>query len=263
MEIVNWNKETRQAYVGTLLYSLFGILVSILSPFVFIGRVSRILSVSGPSTAGVMYSIFEVIVIVGYIVFFLAIKDLKNITEDEEKSAFGKIYLSIIFDIIGAFLGVFHLRIVSGILGILACIFLISAYSSLKESKNISSLSPKAASGFSLLFAAEILILVSICIGWIPFIKVVGSVLKAISWLLVLIGWKKVASPVQISGEESIKEKPVFDIVKEVLAESVDEAKYVATEAIEKSKIIAEELETKTKEAKENIKERLENKKEQ
>lgn len=258
MDTNNWNKETRQAYIGTLLYSLFGIVAAILTPFAFIGRIARSLSTGGIGPAGVMYSISEVIIIFGYLIFFMAIKDLRNMTENEEKRAFNNIYLSIIFDIIGALFGVFHLRIISGILGLLACIFLITAYSSLKGSNSISLMSSSATSGFSLLFAAEILILVSICIGWIPVIKVIGSILKALSWLLVLIGWNKVARPVPSSEGGPSPDIPVSSSMKEVLAETVKEAKTFAREAVVKGKIIADEVEIKSKEAKENIKKRLE-----
>lgn len=264
MEIQRWNKETRQAYVGTLLYSLLGILAAILTPFVRLGNTAKALAAisgdsygSGSSGAGIALSIIEIAIIFGYIIFFLAIKDLKSLTEGEEQKAFKRVYLSIIFDIIAAIFGIFHLGILCGILGLVSCFLLISAYSTLKSSRKISEFSTAATSGFSLLFTAEILILVAICIGWIPIIKIIGSILKAIAWLLVLLGWRKVAKLVEVPGEGPIVEQPMLDTFKEVISESLVEAKEVAKDAAEKGKIIADEVGNKAKEASESIKERI------
>ena len=230
MEIKKWNDETRQAYVGTLLYSLLGIAAAILTPFVFVGKLA-FLAGSGTGFAGALYSIVEVGIIVGYIIFFLAVKDLRNITEGNEKKAFGRVFLSIIFDIAAAILGVFHVGFICGVLSLVSCLLLISAYSSLKVSRRIGDMSPSAAAGFGLLFTAEILIIVAICLGWIPVIKVISTILKAIAWLLVLIGWKKVAEPVAVSGDEAVAKESVIEVVKDVFKESLEEAKEVAVDA--------------------------------
>ncbi|MBR1434237.1 MAG: hypothetical protein IJ584_03895, partial [Bacteroidales bacterium] len=170
MDIIGWNKETRQAYVGTLIYSLIGVLVSILTPFAAIsGFVKTAAKLSGDNIGGsgglgVLLALLEICIIVGYIMFYLAVKDLKNITDGEERNAFNKIKTSIILDIVAAFFAILHLglfgRLVCGILGIVSCIILLGAYSSLKSSKALSNLSPSAVSGFNLLFTAEVLILV-------------------------------------------------------------------------------------------------------
>lgn len=263
MNLENWNKETRQAYVGTLFYSLFGVLAAILTPFVKVGNAVRFMSeYSGfSSSAGIgsrmLLSLVEIAIIIGYIVFYLAIKDLRKLSEGEVKKSFDKIYVSILFDILGAFFGMLHLRVLSGVMAIVACVLLLVAYSSLKLSKEIYEMSPAAASGFSLLFTAEILILVAICIGWIPLVKVIGSLLKVIAWILVLLGWKKVATSVEIPGEESMPEKPLFVSVKEVLSDSYVEAKEVAKDVVKASKIVADEVGAKAKEAGANIKERI------
>lgn len=261
MDIVRWNKETRQAFVGTLLYSFLGIIAAILTPIVSVGTLAKAFSSSGSASTGggaVLLTIVETFIIVGYIIFFLAIRDLKKITEEEERSAFKKIYLSIFFDIIAAFFGVLHLGIIGGIFGFISCLLLIRAYSRLKSSGVISEMSPSALSGFRLLFTAEVLILIAICIGWIPVIKIVGGILKAIAWILVLFGWKKVAKPVTVPGDEaSVAEKPILETMKEVLSESATEAKEVAKEVAEKAKIVKDEVGQKAKEAKEDIKEQF------
>lgn len=263
MNIYNWNKETRQAYIGTLLYSLLGVLASILTPFVKVGLFANALSASAGESvpfgngASILLTLVELGIIVGYIVFFLAIKDLRRITEGEDLRAFKRVYQSIILDIIAAFLSIIHLGSLSGVFGLVSCFLLISAYSTLKSSRVLSDMSGSAVSGFSLLFTAEILILVGIVIGWIPLIKVIGGCLKAIAWVLVLFGWKKVARPVLAPNEAPQEEKPVFEAVKEVLSESVMEAKEVAKELADKTRIVVDEVTTKAKEASESIKEKL------
>lgn len=259
-----WNKETKQAYVGALLYSLLGVLASILRPFVNIGNLAKSLAAStgenfsGGSGASVILTILELGIVVGYIIFFLAIKDLKNNTEGEEQRGFKRIYQSIIFDVLAAVFVIFHLKFLAGILGIVSCLLLISAYSTLKSSRTIADMSTSASSGFSLLFTAEILVLIGILIGWIPIIKIVGGILGAIAWVLVLFGWKTVARPVLAPNEALQEEKPVFKAVKEVLSESVVEAKEVAKELAGKTRIVVDEVSGKVKEASENIKEKLE-----
>lgn len=262
MDIYSWNKETKQAYVGTLLYSLLGVLASILTPFVNVGRVARALSVyAGESTVGsgasFLLTLIELGIIVGYIVFFLAIKDLRKITEGEEQRAFRRVYQSIILDIVAAILSIIRWGFLSGILGLVSCFLLISAYSTLKSSRLLSEMSGSAVSGFSLLFTAEILILISIVIGWIPIIKVIGSCLKAIAWVLVLFGWQKAARPVMVANVIPQEGKPMFETVKEVFSESVVEAKDVAKELADKTRIVVDELSVNVKEASENIKEKL------
>ena len=114
MDLNIWNKETNQAYVGTLLYSLLGILAAILTPFV---GLEALAAFSGDSLgdeisiSGVILSIVETCIVLGYIVFLLAIKNLRNITDGEDQRAFKRLYLSIVFDIIAAVLGIFHLGI--------------------------------------------------------------------------------------------------------------------------------------------------------
>lgn len=263
MDIRIWNKETKQAFVGTLLYSLLGVLASLIKPIVSVGKMARSLSdmtgetYSGGTGASVFMTILELGIIAGYVIFFLAIKDLRNNTEGEEQRGFKRIYQSIIFDVIAAVSGIFHLKILGGIFALVACFLLISAYSTLKSSRVISDMSTSAASGFSLLFASEILILIGILIGWIPIIRIIGGILQAIAWLLVLFGWRKVARPVAVPGGAPEAEKPVFETMKEVLTDSVAEAKVVAKEVADKAKIVVGEVGTKAKEASENIKDKF------
>lgn len=264
MDIRIWNKETRQAYVGTLLYSLLGILAAILAP---IAGASALASFASGSSGGgfvaTLLILVELCIIAGYVIFFLAVKDLKNITEGEDQSAFGKVFLSIIFDILAAVFGMIPgVRWVGGILAIVSCVLLLMAYSSLKKSAAIGQLSPAATAGFGQLFTAEVLVAIAIVIGWIPLVGgFVGAILKVIAWVLVLLGWKKVATPVAVPGEAAAPEKSTLDTVKEVLAESAVEAKDVAKDVADKveDKVedLAEKVEEKAKEVHAELKEKI------
>ena len=261
MDIRIWNKETRQAYVGTLLYSLLGILAAILAPVAGVSALASFASgSSGGGFATVLLIIVELCIIVGYVIFFLAIKDLKNITEGEDQSAFGKVFLSIIFDILAAVFGMIPgVRWVGGILAIVSCVLLLMAYSSLKKSAAIGQLSPVATAGFGQLFTAEVLVAIAIVIGWIPLVGgIVGAILKVIAWVLVLLGWKKVATPVAVPGEAAAPEKSTLDTVKEVLAESAVEAKDVAKDVAGKAAVMAEDLSDKVEDKVEELSDKAE-----
>ena len=261
MDIRIWNKETRQAYVGTLLYSLLGILAAILAP---IAGASALASFASGSSGGgfvaTLLILVELCIIAGYVIFFLAVKDLKNITEGEDQSAFGNVFLSIIFDILAAVFGMIPgVRWVGGILAIVSCVLLLMAYSSLKNSATIGQLSPMAVAGFKQLFTAEVLVAAGIVIGWIPLVGgVVGGILKAVAWVLVLLGWKKVATPVAVPGEAAAPEKSTLDTVKEVLAESAVEAKDVAKDVADKAEDLAEKVSDKVEDLADKVEDKVE-----
>lgn len=262
MDIRIWNKETKQAYVGTMLYSILGIVAAILTPIAAIGAIASLTgAASGGGVVGVLLIITEIAIIFGYVIFFLAIKDLKKITEGEVQKAFNKIYLSIIFDILGAIFSILHIGIISGLLAIASCILLLLAYSSLKKSSVIAEISSNAADGFSRLFTAEVLSIIGAVIALIPVLGFVGSILKLIAWIMILLGWKKIAIPVEIPGEAPEAEKGMFETIKEVVSDSIveakDTAKDIAKDISAKSEIVIDEVSAKAKEAGESIKERI------
>ena len=259
MDIRIWNKETRQAYVGTLLYSLLGILAAILAPIAGIGAIASLAGESsGGGFASVLLVIVELCIIAGYVIFFLAVKDLKNNTEGEDQSAFNKVYLSIVFDIVAAVFGIFHIGIVSGICAIVSCVLLLMAYSSLKKSATIGQLSPAALGGFKQLFTAEVLVVVAVVIGWIPLVgNIAGAILKVIAWVMVMLGWKKVATPVAVPGEAAAPEKSTLDTVKEVLVESAAEAKIVAKDVAEKVEDLADKVEDKVEDLADKVEDKF------
>lgn len=236
MDAIRWNKETRKAYVGTLLYSLLGILASILTPIAAAGSLmSAVRGSSGGGFLGVLLVIVQLCVIAGYVMFFLAVKDLKEITEGEDQTAFKKVYLSIIFSVLASLFSIFHVPFVPGICSIVACILLILGYNALKKSAAIAAFSPAAAKGFKRLFTAEILIIIGVVVGWIPLIgDVIGAIISIIAWIMILLGWKAVATPVAVEGMAPEAEKPITKVIAETVSESIEEIKEDIKEKMEK-----------------------------
>lgn len=227
MDAIRWNKETRQAYVGTLLYSLLSILASILTPIAAAGSLMSFASgSSGGGFLGVLLIIVQLCVIAGYVMFFLAVKGLKEITEGEDQIAFKKVYVSIIFSVLASLFSIFHVPFMPGICSIVACILLILGYNALKKSAAIAAFSPAAAKGFKRLFTAEILIIIGVVIGWIPLIGgVIGAIISVIAWVMILLGWKAVATPVVVEGMAPEAEKPITQVIAETVSESIEEIK--------------------------------------
>ena len=96
-------------------------------------------------------------------------------------------------------------------------------------------------------------------IGWIPLVGgFVGAILKVIAWVLVLLGWKKVATPVAVPGEAAAPEKSTLDTVKEVLAESAVEAKDVAKDMAEKAEDLAEKVSDKVEDLADKVEDKVE-----
>lgn len=240
MNIASWNKETRQAYVGTLIYSIMGIVASLL------GIAAIFSALSGGGTLLTILTIVAYLsVIGGYVMFFLAIKDLKEITEGAEQAAFKKIFISIIFSVVAAFLSMiplsFVLRFIVGLCNIAAYILLLISYSALKRSEVIAGFSPEASHGFKTLFTAQLLLVIGVGINWIPVINFLGGILDIIAFILVILGWKKVATPIAEAGKAAEKQS-TMDMVKGAVIDSIDEVKDTAIEVAAKTKETAKEV---------------------
>ncbi|MBQ4388769.1 MAG: hypothetical protein II824_02190 [Bacteroidales bacterium] len=99
-------------------------------------------------------------------------------------------------------------------------------YNALKKSAAIAAFSPAAAKGFKRLFTAEILIIIGVVIGWIPLIGgVIGAIISVVAWVMILLGWKAVATPVVVEGMAPEAEKPITQVIAETVSESIEEIK--------------------------------------
>ena len=81
--------------------------------------------------------------------------------------------------------------ILKGIDLIVAFIFMLLAYSGLKKSETFA-----GKDGAKLLFTAMILGAVGALLRIIPLIGIIGSILLIIEFILTILGWKKIATPV-------------------------------------------------------------------
>ena len=224
MDITKWNKTSRNAYVGTLLYSLLGILASILGVILSIVVVA---SVIGNLSVGavivlILFIVTELAVLLGYIIFFVAIKNFKTIADEPDKSAFNLLWISVILTLVATILKFFVFSGLCGtlasLLGIASAVLMIIGLARLKNSAALAEFSAPAVAGFRQLFTAQILAVVGIVLGWIPVIgKVFAGILSILVFIFTILGWKKVATPV---GDVADAPKPFFENIKEVVVDS-------------------------------------------
>ena len=224
MDIAKWNKTSRNAYVGTLLYSLLGILATILAVILAVVLAA---SLFGKLEAGgvivlILFIITELAVLFGYLIFFVAIKNFKNITEGEDKSAFNLLWIAVICTLVSTVLGFFVLSSVCSVLvkllGIASAVLMIIGFAKLKSSATMAAFSAPAVAGFRQLFTAQILAIVAVVLGWIPFVGgIFSGILSILVFIFTILGWKKVATPV---GDQSEAPKPFFENIKEVVVDS-------------------------------------------
>lgn len=229
-----WNKRTSQAYAGTVIYALFGILVSIIGSLVALVTVSSALTgnMSSFSLSVVILALLQICVLAGYLMFFFGIKGLRDASAGEpDAPSFDKMYIAAILSLCGSFVSIFPIpvlsTIIAGCLKLAAVILLLIAYSNLKRSAALSAFSPAAAAGFGTLFTAELLSLIGSCISWIPLINFIGAIFAIVAFVLTFVGWKKVATPVVEAGAELQAPKSLVDLVKESVVESVEDTKAV------------------------------------
>ena len=180
---LNWKSTTKQIYTGVMLYSLCGMVAGLVGILAFLmggfwGTLSIILSIA---------------IIVGYIMYFLGLKNFKNVVKEPDAPVVNKLYTAVLLVIIGYIVAFIPLAggIIAGILNIIAFIMMLIAYNKLKKSPTFPELARK---GASMLFTAMILALVGAIFGIIPLVgAIIAGILNIISFIMVLLGWKKIA----------------------------------------------------------------------
>lgn len=192
MANIAWKTTTTQMYRGVLLYSLCGVLSSILEPCnTAASAVSFLNGGNGSSGLGTIITLLGIAILVGYVLFFLGLKDFRSAVNAADAPAVGKLYTAVILNIVGYLLKLIPLiGIVGGILNIVAFILALIGYSSLKSSATFPELARK---GASRLFIAMILSLVGTVLGWIPLIGIIGAIFNLIAFILTILGWKAIA----------------------------------------------------------------------
>lgn len=184
MENFTWKTTTKQIFTGVMLYSLCGLFDGFVDvmDFIFDGF------------WGVLSTILSLAIIVGYILYFIGLKNFKYVVKEPDAPVVNKIYKSVILVIIGCVVGFIPLigGFVSGILNIIAFIMMMIAYNKLRKSPTFPELARK---GASLLFTAMILSIIGAVFGIIPLVgAIIAAIFNIISFIMVLVGWKRIAA---------------------------------------------------------------------
>lgn len=191
MANITWKSTTAQMYRGVLVYSLCGVASSIASPIVTAHAVSSFVNNGSTGGSSVILTLLGVAILVGYVLFFLGLKDFRTVVNPADAPAVGKVYTAVILNIIGYVLKLIPIiSIIGGIINIVAFIIMLLGYSALKNSATFPE---RARKGASHLFVAMILSLVGTILAWIPLIGIIGSICNLVAFILTILGWKAIA----------------------------------------------------------------------
>ena len=176
--IKSWNNNTALIYKDVLIYSIAGICASLFSIIPMMGWLEKLCNV---------------LVIAGFAFFFVRIKNLAELSEGADAEALKKLTVGILCYFLGKMLT--NIPAAGFVLGPIATIvgfvFMFLAYNALSKSATF----PRP-EGMKLLKIALIIGIVGGVFSIIPIIKIVGGILYIAEFVLILLGWKKVAVPV-------------------------------------------------------------------
>lgn len=193
----SWKQTTENLYKAVLIYTVAGIASTV---FTFILAISATASViaafsSGEiSTSGFgLWSILNVVatvaIVYGYWNFIKSLDLFKGMVNPVDAPRIGSIRTATILSLVGVVLACIPIiRIVGGIINLIAWIMLLMAYSNLKDSVTF----PEGARrGASKIFVAMILGVIGWLVGWIPIVgSVIALILSIVAFFLIIMGWK-------------------------------------------------------------------------
>ncbi|MDR0756795.1 MAG: hypothetical protein LBF85_03005 [Tannerella sp.] len=191
-----WSKATAMIFNGILLYSIAGILHSIVDPIESIMSAANTFSpfagggnVPGADGLSNFLLLLTAAIIGGYVMYMLGLGRFAEILDAGDSAAVRKIRTGVILGMVGEVMTQFPLVgwLIGGIINIVAFILMMTGYSALKSSPTF----PAAArSGAGKLFASQILLIIGTLLGWIPFIGgVFEGILDLVAFILLLVGW--------------------------------------------------------------------------
>jgi hypothetical protein len=178
-----WKNETGKVFYGVLTYTVLSMLYSVLS------MVAMAQSLFG-GTPWYMY-LMPILIVGGYVFYFLGINNLAKELTGEDQNSFMKIRTAIILSIVGMLCAMIPLagKFIAAILNIVAIVFYLKAYSALRDSSTFPEMARK---GAGLLRTSMIINIISIVIGIIPIVGYIGKVLDIAVLILIIVGWSKV-----------------------------------------------------------------------
>ena len=174
-----WNRTTEAVYKNVMLYAIAGVCASLFAIIPLFGW---------------MVDICNMLVVAGFIAFFIRIKDLTALTEGADLESMKKLENGILIYVLALMLR--KVLAIGWILGpianIVSCVFMLMGYNALKKSETF-----PGKEGMKLLFIAMIVGIVGAILAIIPAIgAILGGICFIVEFVLVLLGWKKVAEPV-------------------------------------------------------------------
>jgi len=178
-KIQDWNRTTEAIYKNVLLFSIAGIVASLFGMIPLMGWLAK------P---------FNILVVAGYVAFYMRIKDLALLSDPNDSEAMNKLTKGVLLYLLGIILGEIKVIgwIACPILYIIAFIFMLLAYNALKKSETFA-----GRAGMNMLFIAMIIGLVGAIFAIIPLVgAIIAGILYIVEFVFVLLGWKKVAEPV-------------------------------------------------------------------
>jgi hypothetical protein len=143
----------------------------------------------------------EIIVLIGFVVFLIGLRNLKEMLDEDGKGAVGLIYVAAIIGAVGALIGLIPMvGIIASLALIAAFIVQLIGYLKLKNSNTIGEVGAK---GANLLVISMIVALIG---GVFRLIPAVGGIIGTIAGIVVLImvisGWRNIQKG--IIGEENV-----------------------------------------------------------
>lgn len=200
-----WSQKTKNIWIGVLLYAIGGIVYGIVAGLGSgLSAANDLMSAAGAGSVGgggfmnVLSYLVLAAVIVGYVLYILGLGGFREILDQKDADAIGRVRLGAILSAASYVWMLFGFwGWVSGILNIVAFVFMLLGYMALKNS---STFPAKARKGASTLFLSMILGLVagfiSLLLGWIPvvgaIIGFIAGILSLVAFILVFVGWANI-----------------------------------------------------------------------
>lgn len=194
-----WSETTEKIWKGVLLYSIAGVLHSIVDPICDLGSgMNNLVEMSqgsyspAPDGWDIISYILLAGMIVGYVWYMQGVKVFATIQNSVSDADFvGKIRIGILLGLIAT--GVTFIPFLgwaASILNIIAFIFMLLGFSGLKKSTTFPA---KGVQGASSLYIAMILTLVGIVVGIIPVVGgFIEMVLDIVAFFMILNGWRAI-----------------------------------------------------------------------
>ncbi|MCL2683180.1 MAG: hypothetical protein FWE63_06855 [Bacteroidales bacterium] len=209
MNTEKWSVSTQTIFNGVLIFAICGVLRPI---FDFVRSVvsmgNTLSSIAGGSQMSgtewflkITVTLLLIGIIYGYYMYMKGLQDFSTILEPADSQAILKVRTAAMLILIGfgiallfswiPFAGWFG-RWVAFFFYIIAYIFMIMGFSSLKSSSTFNHIAKK---GAEMLFVAAILLLVAVVVNIIPFIGgILNIIVSIVAYIMVFIGWAKIKS---------------------------------------------------------------------